>query len=119
MLRTRELLAEPPLRKRSGTYLPKYLRISNALRLDGQNPQGAESALYSAYSTRVCYGASPSAFFRNIYHRTIIYKKVPRRFVGRRTSLRYPSVVLSYHIHVQFANPTKVALNFSISFSGL
>ena len=70
MLRTRELLAEPSLRKRSGTYLPKYLRIPNALRLDGQNPQGAERALYSAYSTRVCYGASPSAFFRNIYHRT-------------------------------------------------
>ena len=79
MLRTRELLAEPSLRKRSGTYMPKYLRIPNALRLDGQNPQGAERALYSTYSTRVCYGASLSAFFRNIYHRTIIYKKVPRR----------------------------------------
>ena len=75
MLRTRELLAEPSLRKRSGTYLPKYLRIPNALRLDGQNPQGAERALYSAYSTRVCYGASPSAFFRNIYHRTFYYEK--------------------------------------------
>ena len=28
------LLAEPSLRKRSGTYLPKYLRIPNALRLN-------------------------------------------------------------------------------------
>ena len=29
------LLAEPSLRKRSGTYLLKYLRIPNALRLNG------------------------------------------------------------------------------------
>ena len=29
------LLAEPSLCKRSGTYLPKYLRIPNALRLNG------------------------------------------------------------------------------------
>ena len=56
MLRTRELLAEPSLRKRSGTYLPKYLRIPNALRLDGQNPQGAGRTLYAACSTRVCLG---------------------------------------------------------------
>ena len=34
------LLAEPSLRKRSDTYLPKYLRIPNALRPSGQNPQG-------------------------------------------------------------------------------
>ena len=84
MLRTRELLAEPSLRKRSGTYLPKYLRIPNALRLDGQNPQGAERALYSAYSTRVCYGASPSAFFRNIYHRTFICALLCILVKGRR-----------------------------------
>ena len=49
-------LAEPSLRKRSDTYLPKYLRIPNALRLNGQNPQGAERVLCSACSTRVCYG---------------------------------------------------------------
>ena len=29
------LLAEPSLRKWSGSYLPKYLRIPNALRLNG------------------------------------------------------------------------------------
>ena len=52
-----ELLAEPSLRKRSDTYLPKYLRISNALRLNGQNPQGAGRTLFPACSTRVCYGA--------------------------------------------------------------
>ena len=53
------LLAEPSLRKRSDTYLPKYLRIPNALRLNGQNPQGAERVLSSACFTRVCYGALP------------------------------------------------------------
>ena len=52
----RKSLEEPSLRKRSDTYLPKYLRIPNALRLNGQNPQGAERVLCSACSTRVCYG---------------------------------------------------------------
>ena len=37
--------------------IPQYLRISNALRLNGQNPQGAGRTLFPACSTRVCYGA--------------------------------------------------------------
>ena len=67
MLRTRELLAEPSLRKRSGAYLPKYLRIPNALRLDGQNPQGAERALCSACSTRVRFRSITPQFSSSYY----------------------------------------------------
>ena len=119
MLRTRELLAEPSLRKRSGTYLPKYLRIPNALRLDGQNPQGQNAPsipltpLGFATEHRRPY-SSVTFIIEPLYTRKSLAADV-----GRRTSLRYPSVVLSYHIHEQFANPTKVALNFSINFSGL
>ena len=52
-------LRRTSLRKRSGTYLPKYLRIPNALRLNGRNPQGAERTLFSACFTRFATGDAP------------------------------------------------------------